>query len=352
MALRVQGIFPLTLPLSPGVPGAREIRVPFFIFYLSFIICPSVLCRILELPESVAQSALAAHAEYPLLVPASFVAKMEKGNSNDPLLLQILPQSKEFEKIDGFQDDPLQERSDCPLLQKYAGRALLIATDQCAIHCRFCFRRKTKTQLAGKNCVSFLKNRSQTPLAKEVILSGGDPLCLSDDELAELLQTLRSRPEVRRIRIHTRFPVVSPKRLTPRLLSELRSDAKTVYSMVLHLNHPREIDADFVDAMTETVNRGIPVFVQSVLLRNVNDDFETLFELYEKSISLRMTPYYLHQLDRVSGAAHFEVGTEIGLELHRRLRQSLPGYAVPRYVREVPGEKNKVDVQSENVRLL
>ena len=305
----------------------------------------------MELPESVVQNALAAHAEYPLRVPDSFVAKIEKGNPTDPLLLQILPQADELKKVDGFQDDPLQERSNCPLLQKYAGRTLLIATDQCAIHCRFCFRRKTKTQLAEKSCVSFLKNHPQIPLAKEVIFSGGDPLCLSDDELAELFQTLRCRQEVRRIRIHTRFPVVSPERLTPLLLNELRSDAKTVYSMVLHLNHPREIDAEFAAAITETVNRGIPVFVQSVLLRGVNDNFETLFELYEKLISLRMTPYYLHQLDRVSGAAHFEVAPEIGLELHHRLRQSLPGYAVPRYVREVPGERNKVDVQSENVRL-
>jgi len=308
---------------------------------------------------------------------------MERGNPRDPLLLQVLPRPEELVRVDGFSDDPLQERTGetyCPLLQKYEGRVLLLVTDQCAVHCRFCFRRNLKKQEPGiavcrqvsdeqsrnrkialvssqsHDCGSDRYDgiagilpallqagslRSQVP---EVILSGGDPLTLSDEELSELLTAIRKRPEVRRIRIHTRFPVVDPERLTTPLLSMLHSDRKTVFSMVLHLNHPREIDDDFAEAITEAVNRGIPVFVQSVLLREINDDFETLFELYEKSISLRMVPYYLHQLDRIAGAAHFEVDPQRGLELMDCLHRSLPGYAVPRYVREVPGEGSKVAV--------
>ncbi len=274
---------------------------------------------------------------------------MEKGNPRDPLLLQVLPQPDELRTVDGFSDDPLREcdaeTSPCPLLQKYVGRTLLIATDRCMVHCRYCFRRKTKNRMADRS------GNIQTALSKiahfppEVILSGGDPLRLGDDELTELLDSIRSRPEVRRLRIHTRTPVVAPKRLTTRLLSKLRRDDRTVFSMVLHINHPREIDAEFAAAITETVDRGIPVFVQSVLLRDVNDDFAALFELYEKSISLRMVPYYLHQLDRVCGAAHFEVETDRGLELMNELRKSLPGYAVPRYVREVPGEGCKTEIK-------
>ena len=376
----------------------RDRDVSFSRFFNHFLNTSNLFdfCHALELPEVIAQKGLDAHAAYPLFVPKAFVAKMEKGNPRDTLLLQILPQAEELLTVDGFSDDPLHEQHSriagkmpanpgagkmpaipgagkmpaipgagkmpaipgagrmpaipgavpgvCPLLQKYEGRILLLATNQCAVHCRYCFRRNLKKQ-AAVSLMRFLQDDSRV-FPAEVILSGGDPLSLADDELAELLATLRARPQVRRIRIHTRFPAIDPKRLTPQLLSALRSDRKTVFSMVLHINHPREIDAEFADAMTEAVDRGIPVFVQSVLLRNVNDDFSTLFELYEKSISLRMTPYYLHQLDRVAGTAHFEVDVRHGLELMDRLRRSLPGYAVPRYVREIPGTASKTPVSA------
>ena len=273
---------------------------------------------------------------------------MEKGNPRDPLLLQVLPRPEELDEVDGFSNDPLQERTGvghCPLLQKYEGRVLLLTTNQCAVHCRFCFRRNLGTAAGTAGILPATGTGQAGSLrVSEVILSGGDPLTLSDDELSELLTAIQERPEVRRIRIHTRFPVVDPKRLTTPLLSRLQSDRKTVFSIVLHINHPREIDNDFAEAITEAVNQGIPVFVQSVLLRDINDNFETLFELYEKLISLRMVPYYLHQIDRIAGAAHFEVTPEHGLELMDRLHRSLPGYAVPRYVREVPGEMSKVPV--------
>ena len=322
------------------------VKYKFSIHHLSLIIYHLLityleLCRNFGLSEVIAQKGLVAHEKYPLLVPKSFVAKMEKGNPRDPLLLQILPRPEELDKVDGFSDDPLREQTGenhCPLLQKYDGRVLLFATNRCAVHCRYCFRRNLKKQPK----VDF--DLPQVPLPAEVILSGGDPLTFSDDELSELLTIIRGRPGVRRIRIHTRFPVVDPKRWTAPLLSMLHSDRKTVFSMVLHINHPREIDDEFTEAITEAVHRGIPIFVQSVLLREINDDFETLFELYEKLISLRMVPYYLHQLDRIAGAAHFEVDPKRGLDLIDRLHRSLPGYAVPRYVREVPGERSKVPV--------
>ncbi len=336
------------LPVTQAGSLYSSFRFPFLVSPL--FTDPFELCRVLELPETVARDAWAAHAEYPLEVPEAFVAKMEKGNPRDPLLLQILPQPNELRVVEGFSDDPLREcnaeTGSCPLLQKYVGRTLLIATDRCMVHCRYCFRQKTKNRMSeegGSGIRTALSKIAHLP--PEVILSGGDPLRLGDDELTELLDSIRSRPEVRRVRIHTRAPVVAPKRLTTRLLSKLRSDDQTVFSMVLHINHPREIDAEFAAAITETVDRGIPVFVQSVLLRGVNDDFAALFGLYDRSISLRMIPYYLHQLDRVSGAAHFEVEADRGLELISRLRNSLPGYAVPRYVREVPGEGCKTEIR-------
>ena len=323
----------------------REEKISQFVIRHS-ISCLFELCRVLELPEVIAQEGLAAHARYPLFVPKSFAAKIEKGNPRDPLLLQVLPRPEELSKVDGFSDDPLQEQADeknCPLLRKYEGRVLLLTTNQCAVHCRYCFRRNRKESKSQLQ-VGSLRTRD---FPAEVILSGGDPLTLSDDELLELLTAIRVQPMVRRIRIHTRFPVVAPNRLTPQLLSMLHSDRKMVFSMVLHINHPREIDDDFADAMTETVNRGIPVFVQSVLLKEINDDFPTLFELYEKLISLRMSPYYLHQLDRIVGTAHFEAEPSRGLELMDRLHRALPGYAVPRYVREMPGKPGKIAIASE-----
>lgn len=333
---------------------------------MTLITNPHELCRQLELPESVAGDADIANTVYPLRVPEAFVRKIEKRNANDPLLLQILPRSQELEPVDGFSDDPLREHvsfyswnrsqqdfscQKCShgvrVMQKYENRVLLLTTDECAVHCRYCFRRTMKNDPKNDGDCRFDSICEKTdvfPPVTEVVLSGGDPLCLADDELEELLCKITRIPSVKRIRIHTRFPVVEPNRWTQKLLNMLRSDRETVFSLVLHMNHPREIDADFETAVIEAVDRGIPIFSQSVLLRGVNDSEEVLFELYEKLISLRIHPYYLHQLDRVSGTAPFEVDMKKGRELMNILRRRLPGYAVPKYVQEIPGQKSKIEV--------
>ncbi|MGL6225804.1 MAG: KamA family radical SAM protein [Thermoguttaceae bacterium] len=310
---------------------------------------PLELGRILEMPDCSQHSGCSVHVKkvcekYPLLVPRPFLQKMEKGNPNDPLFLQIMPQERELLEVDGFVTDPLEESNptvQSNFLSKYAGRTLLLTTSQCAIHCRYCFRRHHIQRNSEQSSLSWADELLllRTP---EIILSGGDPLMLDDVELEQLFGQIKRNPAIRRIRIHTRLPVLIPNRITPSLLGLLRSDRHIANYLVLHLNHPREMDNEFEASISQLVDQGTPVLVQSVLLRGVNDSLPVLLELYERLISLRLIPYYLHQLDRVAGAAHFEVATEKGLLLYEQLQRHLPGYAVPKYVRELPGYDHKV----------
>ncbi len=306
---------------------------------------PLALCRELGLPETLAVTGQAANAEYPLLVPRPYLKRIEPGNPDDPLLLQILPQAVETETVEGFSTDPVAEfpsgeadRCSGRLLRKYANRSLLLASEQCGVHCRYCFRRHYKSEKSGE---PFDLESVDSP---ELILSGGDPLMLADSELQSLLYQAAAAPRIRRVRIHSRLPVVIPSRLSEPLLEMLKPRTGLVCYLVLHINHPREIDAEFAAAIGRTIDRGIPVLAQSVLLRKVNDDPRTLEELYETLISLRIIPYYLHQLDRVAGAAHFEVPVERGKSLMQELRRALPGYAVPKYVREESGRPHKIEI--------
>lgn len=307
------------------------------------------LRQILELPDCSPDASCSVNVEkvcekYPLLVPRPFLQKMEKGNPNDPLLLQVIPQERELLDVDGFVTDPLEEfvqTSQSNFLSKYAGRTLLLTTSQCAVHCRYCFRRHH----VQRNSEPSPLNRADELLlltTPEIILSGGDPLMLDDVELEQLFWQIKRNPAIRRIRVHTRLPVLIPNRITPSLLRLFRSDRQMANYLVLHLNHPREMDNEFEASISQLVDQGTPVLVQSVLLRGVNDSLPVLLELYERLISLRLIPYYLHQLDRVAGAAHFEVATEEGLLLYEQLQRHLPGYAVPKYVRELPGYDHKV----------
>ncbi|MCL2709913.1 MAG: KamA family radical SAM protein [Planctomycetaceae bacterium] len=286
------------------------------------------LCRILAIPSCTV------HTDYPLRIPRPFVGLMERGNPNDPLLLQVLPRSEENQVAHGFTKDPLGEIADADngvALNKYAGRTLLLASQACGVHCRFCFRRH------------FPKRNNHGELGgyhhhiEEVILSGGDPLMLDDDELDNLLQSILRMKHVRRIRIHSRLPIVLPSRLTPQLAERLTLPIP-VY-LVLHVNHPNELSEEFLERRELLVKP--VVMAQTVLLRNINDDVETLDRLFRRLIDARILPYYLHQLDRVEGSAHFEVPPEKGLELLGDLRNRLPGYAVPAYVREVAGKSCK-----------
>ncbi len=322
---------------------------------------PGELCRQLGLAASLADAAKNPAKGYPLLVPKTYLARIRHGDPADPLLAQILPRAEELAEIPGYGKDPLGEADAmvCPgLLSKYRGRSLIVATAACGVHCRFCFRRHfpfaapsaagaaSGAAAAGNagNIVDWqpaLARIAADPSIHEVILSGGDPLVLPDDQLALLAGRLAEIPHLRRLRLHTRLPVVIPQRVDEALLSWMRG-SRLAPIAVVHINHPAEIDDAAAGALGRLVDAGIPVLNQSVLLRGVNDDTEVLAELCERLISLRVIPYYLHQLDPVAGSAHFEVPEPLGVGLIEQLRRRLPGYAVPRYVRETPRGASKV----------
>lgn len=278
--------------------------------------------------------------DFPLRVPQSFVERMRMRDPHDPLLRQVLPLATEREPVTGYLLDPLGE-ADATLapgvIQKYQGRVLLIAAPACAVHCRYCFRRSFP-YADHQQAVAFpsLTAVERDPGISEVILSGGDPLMLKDIPLRRLVTRLDAIPHLRRVRIHTRLPVVIPERVTSELIQLLR-DARASMSMVLHVNHPNEIAGSFVDALAALHRSGITLLNQSVLLAGVNDTVDVLDELSQRLFDNHVLPYYLHLPDRVIGTHHFDVSQERGLALIAALRSRLPGYLVPRLVREVAG---------------
>jgi EF-P beta-lysylation protein EpmB len=314
---------------------------------------PLELLRMLELaPEQLGpgvtpQGLAAAAADFPLRVPHSFIARMRRGDPADPLLLQVLADPRELEPAAGFVADPVQEsaaRSGSGLLHKYAGRTLLIATGACAVHCRYCFRRHYDygaDHQDGPRWDQALAALAADSALEEIILSGGDPLSLGNPRLAQLLTRLASIPQVRRVRIHTRTPVVLPARVDAGLLN-LLAPLRDRLVIVLHANHPAEIDASTAAALKPLREVCTAVLNQSVLLAGVNAEVAALAELSRRLFAAGILPYYLHQLDPVAGAAHFAVSDESALALHRQLNACLPGYLVPRLVREVPGAAAKL----------
>jgi EF-P beta-lysylation protein EpmB len=307
---------------------------------------PAELCRLLDLDPALATDAERATAGLPLLVPRPYLARIRPGDPADPLLLQVLPCPAERLVPPGCSPDPLGERAaQCEpgLLRKYQGRLLIVTTGSCAVHCRFCFRRHFPYQQTALNTevrAQILRQIAANRTIHEVILSGGDPLTLPDDAISHLAEELAEIPHLRRLRIHTRLPVMIPQRVTAGLISAIRG-CRLSPMMVVHVNHPAEIDADVADALGRLVDAGIPVLNQSVLLRGVNDRTDVLAELSQRLVDLRVIPYYLHQIDRVAGVTHFEVPIATGMNLMAELRARLPGYAVPRYVRETPGASCK-----------
>jgi len=308
---------------------------------------PAELARALDLPERWAEQARVAASRFPLFAPRGFVRRMRRADPHDPLLRQVMPLEAETHTSAGFEADPV---GDAPAmlspgwLQKYAGRVLLVATGACAIHCRYCFRRHFPYPEVPRSVAQWelgLAQIAADPSVREVILSGGDPLTLVDRLLAELTARVASIGHVRRLRIHSRLPIVIPERIDDALLAWL-TGTRLAPVMVVHVNHPQEIDATVEAALARLVEAGVPVLNQAVLLRGINDDVDVLAELCERLADLRVMSYYLHQLDRVAGAAHFEVPESEGLRLIEALRGRLPGYAVPRYVRETPGERSKL----------
>ncbi|HLA85097.1 MAG TPA: EF-P beta-lysylation protein EpmB [Thermoguttaceae bacterium] len=301
------------------------------------------LCRAVRLPSDSAVDA----GDWPVLVPRPYLSRIAPGDPRDPLLLQVLPRREEHESPPGFSSDPLGETAAAPvpgLLWKYRGRSLIVTTGSCGVHCRFCFRRHFPLPASPPKLAAIepaLQRVERERSIHEVVLSGGDPLTFDDDHFGRLVARVGEIFHLRRLRIHTRMPIAIPNRVTERLVETLRASRLTTL-VVVHVNHPAEIDASVEAALGRLVNAGIPVLSQSVLLRDVNDNVETLADLFEWLVDLRVMPYYLHQLDHVAGAAHFEVPESRGRKLVESLRARLPGYAVPRYVQEVPGASSKV----------
>lgn len=290
--------------------------------------------------------ALAERREFPTFVPLEFLARMRSGDADDPLLRQVLPVAEEDVDVPGFVTDPVGDldAAACDsLLHKYDGRALMITTSACGVHCRYCFRREFPYTEAASRSTQWrpaLDYLRRNPGIDEVLLSGGDPLTLVDDVLFDLLDQLDQIEHVQRIRLHSRMPIVIPQRVDEQLVAKLRSLRSTAW-MVIHCNHAQEIDAAVADSIARMVDGGIPVLNQAVLLESVNDSVDALEQLCRTLVNLRVQPYYLHQLDRVRGAAHFEVCRDVGLRLMQELRNRLPGYAMPTYVSENAGEQSK-----------
>ena len=307
---------------------------------------PRELLDLLDLSHRADELLAEGDAGFALRVPRGFVARMRRGDACDPLLLQVLPQAAELGEVPGFTRDAvgdLAARTGRGVLHKYRGRALLIATGSCAINCRYCFRRHfpyAQESAAANRWQDAIAELRADPSIEEVILSGGDPLSLSTAKLAELTDALATVAHIRRLRIHTRLPIVLPERVDAGFLAWLgRLPFGRI--VVLHANHANELDASVADACAALRDAGATVLNQSVLLRRVNDDAEALQALSERLFECGVLPYYLHQLDRVQGAAHFEVDDARARKLVDDLAARLPGYLVPRLVREVAGAASK-----------
>jgi EF-P beta-lysylation protein EpmB len=304
------------------------------------------LCRLLDLPAEFATRAKEASQQFRLFAPRGFVARMRTGDPNDPLLRQVLPLADEMIDVPGFTVDPVRDdlaERQPGLLHKYDGRVLLVTIGTCAIHCRYCFRRHFPYDEAPRSLTDWqpaLDEIASDESVREVILSGGDPLTLVDATLSELIDVIANIPHVRRLRIHTRLPIVIPERVTNELIDMLQVCRLTPI-VVLHANHANELDSHVATAIGRLADVGIVLLNQAVLLAGINDSADAQAALCERLIDLRVLPYYLHQLDRVAGAAHFEVPVAEGREIIRQLRERLPGYAVPRYAAEVPGASSK-----------
>ncbi len=308
------------------------------------------LFRDLQLPAALLPAAGEAAARFRLRLPRGVAAALPAGDPHHPVLRQFLPAAEELLPQPGFSDDPLGEAEAAVVpgvLHKYAGRALLLATAACAVHCRYCFRRHFPyADHAARDWQPALAYIAGHTDIHEVILSGGDPLMLPDDTLTGLISALGRIPHLRRLRIHTRMPLVLPERITPELLAAL-SDKPLRPVMVIHCNHPEELTPTVSAALSRLAAAGIALLNQSVLLRGINDTPEVLIDLSERLFENRVLPYYLHQLDPVRGAAHFEVPQSRAVALMREVAARLPGYLAPRLVREVAGAPAKIPLCSE-----
>jgi len=304
------------------------------------------LLQILDLTTSDFSNFSAANQQFSLKAPLAYIHKIQHGNPRDPLFLQVMTQAAEMQPAQGYGTDPvgdLNANKTPGLLHKYHGRVLLITTGACAVHCRYCFRRHfpySQLQAGREQWSQAIEYIAQHTDIKEVILSGGDPLMLSDDKLDALISQLENLPHINRLRIHSRLPVVLPDRITDALVARLARSRFNV-CLVIHANHANEITLPEIHALQKLKRAGIHLLNQAVLLKNINHKLADQINLSEALYSAGVLPYYLHLLDPVQGAAHFEVNLKDALKLISQMQSQLPGFLVPKLVREIAGETSK-----------
>ena len=285
---------------------------------------------------------------FPVRIPRPFIKRMKNGDINDPLLMQVMPLTQEFIVTDGFVEDPLEEHDTVAegLLHKYKHRVLMIVKAGCAVNCRYCFRRhfpyadNSPNKARWQQALTYIAEHDEI---SEVIFSGGDPLMASDEHLTWLIKQIENIAHVKRLRLHTRLPVVIPQRITTNLVEQL-SISRLKATIVLHINHPNEIDQILIDALEPLRKARIPLFNQSVLLKGINDNANVLAQLSEELFDNGIQPYYLHMFDPVQGAAHFNVTENDAIKIVKEMMAILPGFLMPKLVREIAGQANKTPI--------
>ncbi|MBD1584587.1 EF-P beta-lysylation protein EpmB [Pseudoalteromonas sp. S16_S37] len=312
------------------------------------VTCPQTLLNMLGLEAYFDTKDVEARRLFPLRVPQAFIKKMRYGDKNDPLLLQVMPLHQEFLSKAGFNKDPLQEQQSAQtgVLHKYRSRILVMLKTGCAVNCRYCFRRHfpyQANQLNKRALLDVVEYVKQHPEINEIILSGGDPLMAKDDAIAWFMDQLEPLTQLKRLRIHSRLPVVMPSRITHGLCARLAQSRLKVI-LVNHVNHANEIDDDFINAMAMLKQANVTLLNQAVLLKGINDSSDAQIALSEALFSADILPYYLHLLDKVEGASHFDVSEEDAIGIMAELLEALPGFLVPKLVREIGGKTSKTPI--------
>ncbi|ATD01958.1 MAG: EF-P beta-lysylation protein EpmB [Pseudoalteromonas tetraodonis] len=312
------------------------------------VTCPKVLLEMVGLSSQVHENDIKARSLFPVRVPLPFIKKIRHGDANDPLLLQVMPRHQEFLTKSGFNKDPLleQDNNQPGLLHKYKSRVLVMFKTGCAVNCRYCFRRHfpyQENQLNKRSLIDALSYIQADKNINEVILSGGDPLMAKDDAISWFLDELEQIPQIKRMRIHSRLPVVIPARITEQLCERLaKSPLKVIF--VNHINHANEIDSDFKNAMNMLKQANVLLLNQAVILKDVNDTVDAQINLSEALFDTDVMPYYLHLLDKVEGASHFDIDEAQAIKIMAELLEALPGFLVPKLVREIGGQKSKTPI--------
>ncbi|WP_425641739.1 EF-P beta-lysylation protein EpmB [Marinomonas gallaica] len=307
---------------------------------------PAELMPLLGLSEQTLPPAAQAMTSFKMLVPRPFVGRMEYGNVNDPLLRQVLADDIEMLPSAGYSKDPLEEGNHNPqkaIVHKYERRILVITTGTCAVNCRYCFRRHFPygdNQLAQKEWDSVIDYLTQHPEVNEVILSGGDPLMLKDSQLGPHIEKLNALPQLKRLRIHSRLPIVIPSRINHELLGWINNSRLDII-LVLHSNHANEIDQSVAEKVALLKQAGVTVLNQGVLLKGVNDSVEAQVDLSERLFSAGILPYYMFTFDPIEGGAHFDLSVSFAQRLMGQVAEKLPGYLMPKLAKEIPGQPAK-----------